>query len=98
MSKELKKKIIELNIHCKKCLDSKLMWKQRNYNDDNLGWFIILNCDLCSDSLFLQYSNTNNIIIKGIPIFNIYYKEDQDDFYSSSIRLPIIRKMFSYLE
>jgi hypothetical protein len=95
---EFNNKISILSIKCKKCLDTKLMWKQRSDNDDNLGWFIILNCDLCSDSLFVQYSNTNNLLLNGIPIFNIHYTEYQTDIYSYSIRIPIIRKLYSLYE
>lgn len=88
-------KIKELNISCRKCLDTKIVWKQRNDNDDDLGWFVILNCDLCSDSLFVCYSKINNISIQGVPLFNIEYKED---IYSRSTRLPILRKMYDIFQ
>jgi hypothetical protein len=94
MSNEFYKKTEILEIICRKCLDTKLMWKER-YNHDNLGWFIILNCDTCSDSNFIGYSNTNKLSLNGVPLFNIFYTEDPNDIYSFSIRLPIIRKMFS---
>ena len=98
MSIELNIKIKKLSINCKKCLDTKLVWKQRYHNDDNLGWFIILNCDLCSNSLFVQYSKTSNLSIEGVPIFNVYYPQDSNDIYSSSIRLTIVRKLYSLYE
>lgn len=87
-------KIKALNISCRKCLDTKLIWKQRSDNDDNLGWFVILNCDLCSDSLFVCYCEINNLSIQGIPIFSIEYSEDPNEIYSRSIRLPILRRMY----
>ena len=97
MNNELSTKIKKLGILCTKCLDTKFMWKER-YNNDGLGWFIILNCDLCSDSLFVGYSYTNNLSLKGIPLFNIFYTQDPNDIYSYSIRLPIVRQMYSLYE
>ncbi len=92
-NREFLEKIRELNISCIKCLDSQMLWKNRNNNDDGLGWFIVVMCDRCNpEPYFLDYSMTSNLIINGTPIFNM---DDNPDEYSI-VRFPIVRKMYDF--
>lgn len=77
-----------LNIVCNKCLDTQLLWKNRNHNDDMKGYFIVISCDVCSDSRFIDYSHTSNMTFNGIPIFHI-------DSIEHSVRFPILRKLYN---
>lgn len=91
MEKEFFDKINILKIHCVKCLDTKLVWKARKYNDNGLGYFMILSCDYCSDYTFIDYSKTSNLKISRIPIFNV--EDNNKDIYFYMIRMPTLRFM-----
>lgn len=92
MSQEFFDKIRRLGIDCYKCLDTKMVWKQRKYNYDDFGHFVILTCDLCCNYLFVKYSKSSNIYINGRPVFNV---EDNNvyDIYMQMARLPTLRKL-----
>lgn len=91
---ELYEKIDILNIKCSKCLDSRVLWKSVNSVNTshslNTNHFIIISCDRCSDCRFLDYSNTSNIKIDNIPIFNA--DTDETDVYFFTARIPFLRK------
>ena len=93
MSQEFFDKIKALGINCYKCLDTRLVWKQRNNNEDGLGYFIMLTCDHCYNYSFVQYSKKSNIYINGVPIFNVD-NNNVYDMYMQMERLPTLRKLY----
>jgi DNA-directed RNA polymerase subunit RPC12/RpoP len=75
MSNEIELYMKLLNIACPKCLDTKILWKQRNNVHwarlDGKGDYELLHCTQCSDGKWIQHSWTNMHAINNIPIFHI---------------------------
>ena len=93
--KEFNELISILSIKCHKCLDIGLLWKYGEDYKDEKKRFIIISCDNCCVATVIAYSPKNNLIIKGVPIFNIYdnlYKDNDNYIYTSS-RMPTLRKL-----
>ena len=102
---EFYNKMIIFNINCPKCLDTKVLWKctniqhikdNMNFNkffginmEDELDYFMIISCNMCSGYRFLEYSKTSNIKINGIPVFNS--DTDEKDISFFTIRIPFLR-------
>lgn len=91
MCKEFHNKINDLGISCEKCLDTCLLWKVKDKDDDNIEYFMIIECDKCTnkttDDIVISYSKTSNLKYKEVPLFN-----KKDDGYIT--RLPILRKLY----
>lgn len=103
---ELYKKLDILKIKCPKCLDTRVLWKSINISNhisfnkffgikEDINYFMIIACDRCSDSRFLDYSKTSNIKIGEIPVFNADTYETDIHFFTS--RIPFLRKKCNHL-
>lgn len=97
MCNEFYTKIEILGISCTKCLDTHLLWKNKdikhNTPDNYDKLFVIVKCDKCSsnnDENFAIYVKTSNLYFNNIPLFNIY--DNYDDNYI--VRLPTVRKLY----
>lgn len=81
------------NVKCLKCLDTKIVWKER----DNVHWarldgkgdYELLNCPQCSDGKWIQTSWTNMHAINNIPIFHIDH-DNMNGIYKVSVLKKII--------
>lgn len=87
MGKEFLELLEILHISCSKCLDTKMLWKARQNNDDMKGYFMILACNMCDDGNFIDYSDRSNHYVGDKPIFHYYDIE-------ISTRLPTLRKLY----
>jgi ribosomal protein S27E len=89
MCNEYYDKLKILNINCPKCLDTKMLWKNRNNNIDGKGYFMIVSCNQCDNNHFIDYSLTSNIMYCSVPIFPY----DNDSYI---VRIPTVRKLYDY--
>ena len=75
MSNELMDLMKTFDITCTRCLDTKILWRQRENvffaRMDGHGDYDILNCDKCCDGLFNKFVHNKDIVINDIHIFNV---------------------------